>query len=91
MAASNDPLALNYDYSRGPVGPANARDLYHFHLLNRPNVVGTAIGVPDSRDEEWPRKPGEAVVAQQEDPRNFENSRCAIIPARRAGAGRNGQ
>jgi len=32
-----------------------ARDLYHFHLLNKANVIGTAIGRYLIRDEEsWP-------------------------------------
>ncbi|WP_375414238.1 hypothetical protein [uncultured Bradyrhizobium sp.] len=37
-----------------------ARDLYHFHLLNKANVVGTAIGLYLIRhDEDWPRAKGE--------------------------------
>ena len=37
-----------------------ARDLYHWHLLSKPNVVGTAIGYYLIRKEEaWPSKPGE--------------------------------
>src|ERR1043165_1110817 len=36
-----------------------ARDLYHFHLLNKPNVVGTAIGLYLIRKEEpWPTTKG---------------------------------
>lgn len=43
-----------------------ARDLYHYHLLNKPNVVGTAIGLylirkddpePDEQAERRGRKP----------------------------------
>ena len=34
-----------------------ARDLYHFHLMNKPNVIGTAIGLYLIRDEEkWPQE-----------------------------------
>ena len=29
-----------------------ARDLYHFHLMNKANVVGTAIGLYLIRDED---------------------------------------
>jgi hypothetical protein len=78
MAASNDPLALNYDYSRLSLSDLlNARDLYHFHLLNRPNVVGTAIGLYLIRkDEQWPSKPGEGRSPPNKKtyPRNFANS-----------------
>lgn len=37
-----------------------ARDVYHFHLLSKANVVGTAVGYYLIRKEEpWPTKPGE--------------------------------
>ena len=37
-----------------------ARDLYHFHLMSKANVVGTAVGLYLIRDEEnWPQAPGE--------------------------------
>ena len=29
-----------------------ARDLYHYHLLNKPNVVGTAVGLYLIRKDE---------------------------------------
>ena len=32
-----------------------ARDLYHFHLMNKANVIGTAVGLYLIRDkEDWP-------------------------------------
>ena len=37
-----------------------ARDLYHFHLMSKANVVGTAVGLYLIRDEEnWPQASGE--------------------------------
>src|SRR5689334_21519513 len=34
-----------------------ARDLYHFHLVNKANVIGTAVGLYLIRDEEkWPHE-----------------------------------
>jgi hypothetical protein len=54
-----------------------ARDLYHFHLMNKANVVGTAVGLYLIRDEEdWPRPPGEGVQPKRhlDDPRTFRNS-----------------
>jgi len=40
----------------------DARDLYHFHLLNKANVVGTAIGYYLVRKEgAWPTKLGEGL------------------------------
>ena len=34
-----------------------ARDLYHFHLMNKANVIGTAVGLYLIRDEEkWPQE-----------------------------------
>jgi hypothetical protein len=36
-----------------------ARDLYHFHLMNKANVVGTAVGLYLIRTkQEWPQRPG---------------------------------
>jgi hypothetical protein len=38
------------------------RDLYHFHLMNKANVVGTAVGLYLIRDgEDWPQAPGEGI------------------------------
>ena len=37
-----------------------ARDLYHFHLMSKANVVGTAVGLYLIRNEEnWPQASGE--------------------------------
>src|SRR5689334_24222044 len=53
-----------------------ARDLYHFHLMSKPNVVGTAVGMYLIRDEEeWPQ--GERAGAPYKKltyPRTFGNS-----------------
>jgi hypothetical protein len=36
-----------------------ARDLYHFHLMNKANVIGTAVGLYLIRDnEKWPQEGG---------------------------------
>lgn len=41
----NDPLALHYEFGQLSVTDLlKARDTYHFHLLNKSNVIGTAIG-----------------------------------------------
>ena len=41
----------------------DARDLYHFHLLSKANVLGTAVGLYLIRkDEDWPKKKGEGAV-----------------------------
>lgn len=56
-----------------------ARDLYHWHLSNKANVVGTAIGLYLIRkDDPWPQS--HAAAAAQDNPhvskpiRTFENS-----------------
>ncbi len=37
-----------------------ARDTYHYHLLSKANVVGTAVGLYLIRkDEAWPKRKGE--------------------------------
>jgi hypothetical protein len=54
-----------------------ARDLYHFHLLNKANVVGTAIGLYLIRDKEpWPSRNGKRAPATRRDvgPRTLGNS-----------------
>lgn len=39
----------------------DARDAYHFHLLHKPNVIGTALGLYLIRSEElWPSDAGKA-------------------------------
>ena len=54
-----------------------ARDLYHFHLMSKANVVGTAIGLYLIREkEDWPTARGERAVAKRKPtyPRTFGNS-----------------
>ncbi|MBA3810781.1 MAG: S1/P1 Nuclease [Caulobacteraceae bacterium] len=54
-----------------------ARDLYHFHLISKANVVGTAVGLYLIRDEEdWPRARGEGASPPRKlsYPRTFGNS-----------------
>ena len=54
-----------------------ARDLYHFHLMSKANVVGTAVGLYLIRtEEEWPKARGEGLEPQRKltYPRTFENS-----------------
>ncbi|MCX4091969.1 hypothetical protein [Nocardia sp. alder85J] len=47
-----DPLALHYDYSQLNLADLlRARDAYHFHLMNKANVIGTAIGYYLVRDD----------------------------------------
>src|SRR5450830_1327613 len=54
-----------------------ARDAYHFHLLSKANVVGTAVGYYLIRKEEsWPTKPGESMARKTrlKTPRTLFNS-----------------
>lgn len=56
-----------------------ARDLYHYHLLNKANVVGTAIGrYLIRKDDPWPTsRRSSAKQAQKSEPRperRFDNS-----------------
>ncbi|MGW9947272.1 hypothetical protein J2W92_002609 [Rhizobium leguminosarum] len=54
-----------------------ARDLFHFHLMSKANVVGTAVGLYLIRDkEDWPTKRGEGTSPKNKKtyPRTFENS-----------------
>ena len=54
-----------------------ARDLYHFHLMSKANVVGTAVGLYFIREkEDWPRERGEGVHPRNKQtyPRTFDNS-----------------
>jgi hypothetical protein len=54
------PLDLDYHYSSLSLRDLlDARDAYHFHLLHKPNVIGTALGLYLIRDEEdWPSSAG---------------------------------
>jgi hypothetical protein len=48
-----------------------ARDLYHFQLINKPNVVGTAVGRYLMRRSE---RDGDGAARRRREPRTFENS-----------------
>src|SRR5215831_8876555 len=67
-------LDLHYDFSELSIRDLlEARDLYHFHLMSKANVVGTAIGYYLIRkEEEWPRrgKPSRKLTT----PRTLANS-----------------
>ena len=54
-----------------------ARDLYHFHLMSKANVVGTAVGLYLIRDEEeWPQATGQGIRPTRKylEPRTFARS-----------------
>jgi hypothetical protein len=54
-----------------------ARDLYHFHLMSKANVVGTAVGLYLIRnDEKWPRSHSndDTTISNNKAPRTLENS-----------------
>ena len=71
-------LDLAYDYSRLSLTDLlQARDTYHYHLLSKANVVGTAVGLYLIRkDEEWPKRKGEAKQPHNKKtyPRTLMNS-----------------
>src|SRR5678816_4147433 len=55
-----------------------ARDLYHYHLLNKPNVIGTAVGLylirkSDPHAGDRPSK-SKAPTAFKSEPKTFENT-----------------
>jgi hypothetical protein len=54
-------LDLGYNFASLSVRDLlDARDTYHYHLLSKPNVIGTAIGLYLIRkDEDWPQRKGE--------------------------------
>lgn len=54
-----------------------ARDVYHFHLMSKANVVGTAVGLYLIRErEDWPRSRGEGSrpLHKLHTPRTLGNS-----------------
>src|SRR5262249_18912807 len=61
-----------------------ARDLYHYHLINKANVVGTAIGLylirkgepypEDLKEESSPDRTKSAEATRKKGERTFENS-----------------
>lgn len=68
-----------------------ARDLYHFHLMSKANVVGTAVGLYLIRSEEdWPAAQGTGAKPRKlTGPRTFANSQvrdyswpCIIVLVR---------
>jgi hypothetical protein len=71
-------LELKYNFASLSVRDLlMARDLYHYHLLSRANVVGTAIGLYLIRkDEAWPTKKGEGAApsVKKTYPRTLFNS-----------------
>jgi len=73
-----DPLALHYDFNSLSLADLlHARDTYHFHLLNKANVVGTAVGLYLIRkDEDWPeaKSQGVGLRARKTYPRTLSNS-----------------
>jgi hypothetical protein len=68
-----DILGTERNYSSLSVRDlVDARDLYHFHLIHKANVVGTAIGLYLIRDSDpWPtdRRPGRKHSADRKAPR----------------------
>lgn len=53
-----------------------ARDLYHWHLVNKANVIGTAVGLYLIRkDEPWPQDKDQAATRRHpKEIRTFDNS-----------------
>lgn len=71
-------LELSYDYSSLSLKDLiEARDTFHYHLLSKANVIGTAVGRYLIRhDEAWPRRQGEgkSPPAQKSYARTLFNS-----------------
>src|SRR5262245_18380381 len=69
-----------------------ARDLYHFHLMSKANVVGTALGLDLIRaEEDWPRSRDDRLAksAKLKTPRTLGTSQvrdyswpCIIVLVR---------
>jgi hypothetical protein len=64
-----------------------ARDQYHWHLIHKPNVVGTAIGLYRIRKSDpWPNEKrsdsdqARARAAEPKEERTFETLKCATTP-----------
>jgi hypothetical protein len=67
---------LHYDFDQLSVADLlRARDTYHFHLMNKENIVGTAVGYYLIRNDD-PRSDDVAAesVAQPKLERNFAHS-----------------
>jgi hypothetical protein len=77
-----DPSALKPNYQSLSVKDLlETRDLYHYHLMNEANVVGTAIGLYLIRDSDPPpakvRAESASLPAKPKGERNFHNSGVA--------------
>lgn len=67
----NQSFDGSYDYSALSIKDLlDARDIYHFHLMNKKNVIGTAIGRYLVRDGD----PENGRKVKNPDPRRFSNS-----------------
>jgi hypothetical protein len=90
------PSILDSDYNFSSLSVRElleARDLYHYHLMSKDNVVGTAIGLYLIRcDEDWPqaRGQGTAPTKKPDTPRTLANSEvrdyswpCVLVFVRR--------
>jgi hypothetical protein len=74
---TSDPLDLHYEFNQlSLVDLLHARDTYHFHLMNKQNVVGTAVGYYLIRNSDPPPDKHGKVhrVAGAKTPREFGNS-----------------
>ena len=71
-------LDLSYNFANLSVHDLlEARDTYHYHLLSKANVIGTAIGLYLIRkDESWPQRKGEGKNPPNKKtyPRTLSNS-----------------
>ncbi len=73
-----DPFARPVSFrSLSLVDLLEARDLYHVHLMNKANVIGTAVGVYLIRNSDPERANGDPKLPKP--PRTLENSRVRDI------------
>lgn len=88
-----DMRSTDFDFSTLSLADLiEARDTFHFHLMSKANVVGTAVGLYLIRNnEEWPKNPGEGANPPRKKtyPREFGNSQvrdyswpCIIVLVR---------
>jgi len=74
-----DVLSSNRTFSSLSIGDLlAARDLYHWHLVNKRNVVGTAIGRYLARRTDQSPGTGRSLVRQVKPPRTFEDSELRV-------------
>lgn len=72
-----DPLELHYEFNQLSLTDLlRARDTYHFHLMNKKNVVGTAVGYYLIRESDPPPDKRGRIhrSAGPKEPREFGNS-----------------